>query len=213
MRPDTDMSALIDGIYDAAVDGNQWTTALNKLARAARADASSIVVQDRVSGTFWNAAVGSQALMIQAYDSWAGLNPLWLPTLTAPAGAVLVDPVVATREAYERSRDLSATYAHSSACAALSLISVAAVKVLRDPVVSGVVTLARGRFTAPFEHDDVTFLLHLAPHLQRAIEMNRRVAKLEDERAELWTRWSARAKASYFWTAMLAFCSLMAPRR
>ena len=185
MRPDTDMSALIDGIYDAAVDGNQWTTALNKLARAARADASSIVVQDRVSGTFWNAAVGSQALMIQAYDSWAGLNPLWLPTLTAPAGAVLVDPVVATREAYERSRDLSATYAHSSACAALSLISVAAVKVLRDPVVSGVVTLARGRFTAPFEHDDVTFLLHLAPHLQRAIEMNRRVAKLEDERAGL----------------------------
>ena len=40
--------SLIDGIYDAAVDGNQWTTALNKLARAARADASSIVVQDRV---------------------------------------------------------------------------------------------------------------------------------------------------------------------
>ena len=39
MRPDTDMSALIDGIYDAAIDGSLWATALKKLARAMRADA------------------------------------------------------------------------------------------------------------------------------------------------------------------------------
>ena len=107
--------------------------------------------------------------MIQAYDGWADLNPLWPPTLTAPAGAVLVDPVVASHEAYERSRDVVLPMP-SSACAALVTFLVAAVKVLHDPFALGVVTVARGPFTALFAEEDVRFLLRLVPHLRRAFK-------------------------------------------
>jgi hypothetical protein len=80
MRADADISALVDTIYDAAVDPSRWGTALTNLARALQADASSIVVQDRLTQTFWNIDTGSQIVLAQAYDGWTAINPLWPPT-------------------------------------------------------------------------------------------------------------------------------------
>jgi len=59
------------------------------------------------------------------------------------------------------------------------------VKVLHDAVASGVAVLARGPFTAPFEDVDLAILLTVAGHLQRAVRLNQRVAKLESDRAGL----------------------------
>ena len=157
----------------------------DELARATRADAASIVLKDRTTHTFWDAVVGKQAVIAQAYDACAPVNPLWPATLAAPTGAILAHPVLAARDAYERSRAAISDNSHASSCSALTLVSVMALKVLHDPVVSGVAMLARGPFTAPFDDRDVSFMMTMAPHLQRALRVNQRVAKLEEVRARL----------------------------
>jgi DNA-binding CsgD family transcriptional regulator/PAS domain-containing protein len=181
MRSDAHLQNVMDAVYEAAIDARHWPTALTQLARATRADAASIVVQDRATQTFWDTVVGSQAVIARAYDSCAPANPLWPATLSAPRGSVLADPVRAARDAYERSRE----GCHPSSCTALTLTSVVALKVLHDPVTSGVSMFVRGPFTAPFDYADVSFLMSLAPHLQRALQVNQRVARLEGERAGL----------------------------
>jgi hypothetical protein len=150
-----------------------------------RADASSIVVRDRLTHTLWSVGVGSEGVAAHAYETWAAVNPLCPTTFAAPAGALLVDPVIASRQAYERSLEIARHSAQAGVCYPLTLISVAAVKILQDASSSGVVTVARGRFSALFGDQEVSILSHLAPHLQRAIQVNQRIARVEGDRAGL----------------------------
>ncbi|MDQ6704153.1 MAG: hypothetical protein M3Z96_14260 [Pseudomonadota bacterium] len=89
MSEDSELIALIDLIYAAALDGDLWPTVLAKLADATGALQAVIGTLDRRTDTY--ASISRRAvpdLQASYKNYWAFHNPIWTKSTVLPAGEV-----------------------------------------------------------------------------------------------------------------------------
>ena len=167
----THFERLLGLVYDAALDVERWPDALGGLDLLLR---GSTCLSTHDSATQRRDGFTSGELMVRFLASYnehyARLNPLWPATVAAPAGTVLIDREVAGRDAFERSEF------RNDFGRRVGLHAGMAVKVLDESSVAAVLVVARGRSQGEFDPADAKLLSRLAPHLHRAVQVNRRLS-------------------------------------
>ncbi|MGH6846147.1 MAG: helix-turn-helix transcriptional regulator [Methylocella sp.] len=89
MSDDSKLIALIDLVYEAALDADLWPTVLAKLADATGALQAIIATMDKRTDTFASISRRAYPDLEASYkDYWAFRNPLWDNATALPAGEV-----------------------------------------------------------------------------------------------------------------------------
>jgi DNA-binding CsgD family transcriptional regulator/PAS domain-containing protein len=177
MISETELLALIDLIYQAAVDVRIWPDVLARVSDLLDCTRAALVRWD-VAGT-WGSVFAGEPFDPQAFARSFEFNPLWPATLGSAAGSVLLD-----RSLVGRDKFLSGAF-FNEFCVPHDLFASLAVKVRHEPSASAVLCLGRPRSAGEFEARESALMSHLAPHLLRAVEINQRLAGLETELAHI----------------------------
>jgi DNA-binding CsgD family transcriptional regulator len=163
-------TALIAAIYQAGADFRCWPEAMRLMAQAFHAPAVVFgSLSPRVEEVFI-IAPEVDPVQLQRYASYYHpINPVWPHMLSSPVGAVKTDAMVVPRREFSRTEffnDFLLPQDHGS-----MLGAVAHVDHLRH--LSVVVQRRR-----EFERDEIALYRRLAPHLQRAVQLNTRLELL-----------------------------------
>jgi DNA-binding CsgD family transcriptional regulator len=166
-----ELLGIIAGIYDAGLDASQWSRVLEQVSDAVSGGSASLTTSNMQDGS-------SSALMIRADPDWQQRymeyycyrNPFRpLTQNTRPIGVAHTSGMLMPRDRFER------TEFYNDYIRPQGWGDCLRVPVFKDHVRHAVVAVigipSRGRFGA--EH--LNFLNALAPHLQRAIELNRQL--------------------------------------
>src|SRR4029077_7500218 len=172
---DTELSALIDLLYESAVDQTRWPDFLYKLANTMKATAAVLVVHDTECQQHCvNMSVGvdpASTILSRQYfgerDEWWRrgqhiIRPGWVGTgdLLCPR------PVLRSSEFYN---DFLRRFDATQICAAGLDVRTG---------YSANISLVRSHRQSDFEEHDVALLRFLLPHLQRAVKLHDRLALL-----------------------------------
>jgi DNA-binding CsgD family transcriptional regulator len=167
--------AIIGGIYDAALEPQQWPSALAALSAYARTRETMMALIDlkTLSHPFHAYAHFSPPAVAVFFDRWA--NPehnLWLQAgiTKAPIGPCFNIDRVVPRSQLERTdhyRELLVP-AHTERCAAAILF--------RRPTMIAAYTSHRSAQEPDIDRHDETLLSRFMPHLGRAVEIHRRLS-------------------------------------
>ena len=103
MSEDSELIALIDMIYAAALDGDLWPTVLAKLADATGALQAVIGTLDRRTDTYASISLRADPdLQASYWDYWAFRNPLWDNAAALPAGEVFSLDAIMPRQDFAK---------------------------------------------------------------------------------------------------------------
>jgi len=174
---ESNINALILGIYRAAEDAAYWPSALAAICRAVDGSGAAIVHQDRaLSGRDVNAYTGFGADTIRLYqqhyfrvDPWGSrLSPSdWIPGRVRDGQSIVPAAIV-------RSGEWFAGFGSRFDCAH-SLMA------FLEPFGARVaaLTVNRGAAQRPFDGRDAILLETLAPHLRQAFRLHRRLVAVD----------------------------------
>ena len=99
MSSEDDIFAVMDLIYEAACDGQLWSTALVKLADVMKTAQIGILSLDRVNQTYDSIAPRCDPAMDAVFkDYWAFHNPLWPRTIGRPVHEIFLTESLIPRE-------------------------------------------------------------------------------------------------------------------
>jgi DNA-binding CsgD family transcriptional regulator len=171
MVDETRLTSLIEAIYDAAADPTRWSNALCLLADAYGASAAALGRQGDAPGEFWGVAPRNDPAFLHNYVSYYhSVNPIWQRVPSTPAGTVQTDSMVMPRSEFVRTEFYN-DYLLPHGIASM---------------LNAVVSLEEGRQTVvtihgqrEFEPDQIKLHRRLAPHLERAVQLNIKLANLE----------------------------------
>lgn len=174
MVSDKDYVAVVEGIYDAAVDPSRWAEALGKLA-APMNGGGSLVMHDPLIATgnvmiFADWDVGSVA----QYNAYYASRNAWLARIaTRPVGKA--EPA----EFFLSRADLYKTEWYNDFLRPNEVVSGMGVTVMRDAgrFVSASVLLPRCSEAAQASY--VALLQRITPHIERALKVNRQLSAAE----------------------------------
>jgi hypothetical protein len=171
MASESDLFAAVTAIYEAAVDFKLWPHALGRLAAALGVPSASMMQQSRHAAGCWGLGVGIDPAMIDDYlRYYHDLDLLSQSTLNSPAGTVHTDTMVVPR------RELIRTEFFNDFLLPQRVQGLLNVVVLHEHGCHSIVTLHDER---PFEHHHVALYKMLTPHLQRAAQINFKLAGAE----------------------------------
>lgn len=162
--------ALIDLIYQAAIDVRVWPGVLVRLAGFLNCTRAALVRWD-MDGC-WDSVFTGEPFDPDAFARSFEFNPLWPATLGSAAGSVLVDRALVGRDTF-----LCSAY-FNEFCVPHDLFASIAVKVRHEPNSSAVLCLGRPRRAGEFEVPESDLIGRLSPHLLRAVEINKRLTGL-----------------------------------
>ena len=170
--------AIIGSIYDAALEPEEWPSALAALSEYARTREAFIALIDRQTTGFPLHATAhvAQELAADFFERWATPERnLWLRarTTTAPVGRCLNMDRVVPRSRLERSdyfRELLVPW-HMERSAGGVLFQL--------PTVTAVYATYRSARGPDFDHHDEALLDRFLPHLRRAVGIHRRLSARE----------------------------------
>lgn len=173
---------LVGSVYDAASDTSLWSVFLEKFSEAAHSTATSIFFYDqtdREADVFkfvrsdpecWR----EYSVHYSKTDPWAegGFNRLGIGS-----GAVATGEMLCPNEVFKRSEfcnDLLSRYDMYHECCGI---------IFREPQGASVIASLRPARLGPFGEEQTRLLQLLMPHLQRAVQLHRRIAGLETKAA------------------------------
>lgn len=162
-------SEAVEAIYAAAVEQDRWPAAMERIAGAVAGHGTLLGISTPGEAEFFS-VTGYDAAAVQSFaKEYADKSYVWsLLSATAP-GAVIHDRRVLPPD--RRRRDPFANewaVRHDTTdCVVLPLI--------RRADMSAVAVVARPRKSDAFDDPELSFLKRLVPHLQRAVETNRRL--------------------------------------
>ena len=164
-------ATLIAAIYEAGADFRCWPDALRLLAQAFHAPSTVLhVMSPRVEEVFVLAPQVDPVALERYAAYYHRINPIWRPVLSIPAGTVLTDTMVMPKRELARTEffnDFLLPLDHGS--------MLGAVVHSAEERRFGVVVQRRSEFEA----DDIRLYRRLAPHLQRAMQLNAKMAQLD----------------------------------
>jgi DNA-binding CsgD family transcriptional regulator len=171
MSSESDLAPLIAAIYEAGMDFNLWPYALERIASAFGVPSASMARQGRTPSECWGAAVGIDPTMSENYlKNYYSVDPLWQRSISTPAGTVQTDTMLIPRRELVRTEFFNDFLMPQSIGGLLNAI------VLVEDGRQSVVTL---HGVQPFDEGHVALYKLLAPHMQRAVQINIKLAKAE----------------------------------
>lgn len=176
----TDLDALIEAIYRAGADATQWNGVLAALTKEVQGAGAALHAGDvDCSGFAFGADYNVDPEALDQYARYYfSINPLNPPLTRQRSGAVIGEHMLVPRQAYTQSEfyndysrrfdiDRSATIILADAEGYVSCLGI-----------------VRGCNSESFSPSELDLLRRLLPHLQRAIDLNRQLAVMRDERDE-----------------------------
>jgi PAS domain-containing protein len=173
--PSHALNDAIKSIYDAALDWHAWPAALNGLADAVKASAAQF-------GSY-NAATHSLQMVMPRIDPdyatsfveyWASRNTVWQQSSVVPVGQVMRPEMFFAPGGWRRTDFFNEWY-HPQ-----RLDSLIGTNLLVEGPVSTVVSVLRKE---PFARAEIELFTLLIPHVQRAVQLQLRLAVLEDKQS------------------------------
>ncbi len=164
-------AALIASIYEAAADFRCWPEALRLMAQAYHAPTVVLGGTSKRVDEIWHIAPEIDPVYIERYVShYHRINPVWRLALPSPVGSVLTDPMIISRHEFARTEFFNDFLLPQDLGSMLGAVAHVEHGRHFDIVVQ------RKR---EFEADDIRLHRRLAPHLQRAVQLNLKLARLE----------------------------------
>jgi DNA-binding CsgD family transcriptional regulator len=174
MSSESDLASLIAVIYEAGMDFNLWPYALGQLATAFGAPSAGIARQGRTLSECWGFSSAVDPDCEKKYiDYYHSVNPIWQRASATAAGTVQTDTMVMPR------REFSRTEFFNDFLVPQHMESMLNTVVLVEEGRQTVVTVRRN---TQFEADNVRLYKLLTPHLQRAVQINLKMARAEQAR-------------------------------
>jgi DNA-binding CsgD family transcriptional regulator len=165
---------LLNLIYDAALDWEGWPAALTRLADAAAGHVVTFGVHDARTQTFAAVMPRTDPIHVRSYfQHWASRNTTWQRTLHVPAGSIMRGYDYITRDELVRS-DF-----YNEWCLPQEIDWVLGAKLLQDGSTTGVVSIYRPWRLGDFQGEQIEFWRTVAPHVQRALQLQLRLATAE----------------------------------
>jgi DNA-binding CsgD family transcriptional regulator len=172
-----DLSDLIAAMYDAGIEPELWPEVLERFAGLFAASYGGLVLAGPEGRVQQVGSLRSDPSFSRSYGEHFGrMDPVIPSVLAAPAGTMLTDTMVISKAALER------TEFHRDWVSPQGYYSVLGANFLREGTNVGVAVLSRRQQEDDFQQDDLNLLAVIAPHLQRAMRMNLRLASLGAER-------------------------------
>ncbi|MBT3069403.1 helix-turn-helix transcriptional regulator [Rhodomicrobium sp. Az07] len=169
---------LIDLIYEAAEDPLKWQRVLAHLTAAVGGSGAAFHASEADNsgfsfGTCWQIDPEGQREYADYYHT---VNPLAVALATVPAGVAVPDQALVPREAYKNSELI---HDYSRRFDIRGSITLLAARNEQRLACLGVIRPYRSEL---FEAHEVAFVQRAAPHLTRALALNRRLAQLDGEK-------------------------------
>lgn len=172
MLLDEKVSDLIHLIYEAAEHPQAWPVMLNAMASRFRARMTSFIERrplDRIDSVPFS--FGLDPAFRSSYESYYCFRNIYLER----ASPYLQEGLVATSEMYCTDSDLLASEYYNDFQRQLKLFRVLAGTVACRADYQLLITASRGRYEAPFSHDELVLLEFLLPHVRRAVALGSRL--------------------------------------
>ena len=171
------ISALIALFYDAAVDPERWPAALNLLADSLQAGSAALGLQHAVTHAHTAIAPRNDPDFQVSYAAYYGrINPLVRGLAGLPLGRAVVDDELIPKSALHR------TEFYADWLRPQRMNSSLAAAVLADGTRIGFVNVIRNR-GEDFGKADLRAFALIAPHLQRAVQLQLRLEEAAMTRA------------------------------
>jgi DNA-binding CsgD family transcriptional regulator/PAS domain-containing protein len=171
MSSESDLASLIAVIYEAGMDFSLWPHALGRIAAAFNAPSAGIARQGRTLSECWGFSSAIDPDCEKKYiDYYHSVNPIWQRASSTPVGTVQADTMVMPR------RELKRTEFFNDFLVPQQMESMLNAVVLVEEGRQTVVTVRRN---PEFEANHVKLYKLLAPHLQRAVQINLKLARAE----------------------------------
>jgi DNA-binding CsgD family transcriptional regulator len=171
MDREGDLLELIGAIYEAGMDFSRWPDTLGRISAAFGAPSAGMARQGKTLADCWGFSAGVQPAAMKSYvEYYHGINPIWRSVPNTPAGTVQADTMVIPRGELSRTEFFNDYMLPQQIRGMLNSV------VLLEEGRQTVITM-HGR--NQFESDDIALYKLLTPHLQRAIQINLKSAKME----------------------------------
>jgi DNA-binding CsgD family transcriptional regulator/PAS domain-containing protein len=171
--------ALIGSIYDAALDEALWPATLNRLADALGAPFANMAIYDPATRLASAVAPRTDPDYVRSYCAhWGSRNVLWHRAATRSAGTAFSSYDFASREEFTRTDIYNEWWSPQGLGMAALGTNVLLETYPSGAVASGIVGINRTSRSGEFSPDEIRLFTLLAPHLQRAVELYRRLSPL-----------------------------------
>jgi len=172
------LSALIGLIYDAALDARRWPTFLDAFADAVGGTATQLLYHDlRQNRGGISMAIRLDPEARRKYDEHFGAIDPWI-TAGRRSGALVPGSVCIGEELVPRNEFAKTEY-YSDLARPYGLARLLGAVICLDDSTASSISSLRSDCDEPFGEGNRELVLLLMPHLQRAMQVHRRVAHLE----------------------------------
>lgn len=169
-----ELSELIGLIYDTALDPGSWPVVLNRLADALSAHCSMIGSYNSSTDAAALTAPRTDPQYLRSFaEYWAGRDTIWKGGAKLPVGAVMVREMIICRDEFCR------TDLYNEWCKPQRLEAAIATNLLVEGPISTVIAAYRPYAKGDFDTMETRLFAALIPHLQRAVQLQLRLADLD----------------------------------
>jgi DNA-binding CsgD family transcriptional regulator/PAS domain-containing protein len=170
-----DMSQLIGLIYDAAFDAKAWPVMLNRLADAMSARSGVIASHNSSSNATAVTAPRLDSECLRSFaEYWTGRAFIWKGAEKLPVGTVMVREMIVSRDEFCR------TDYYNEWCRPQGVEAVIAANLMVEGAALTVVAAYRPYTEGEFDAAETRLFAALIPHLQRAVQVQLRLAGLNE---------------------------------
>ncbi len=171
MIDESTFAASINAIYDAAVDFSRWPDALRFISSLCASHTTVLTRQGASPGESWSLAPQCDPAYYESYCSYYhSVNPLWQRAASAPAGTIQTDSMIMPKSELVRTEFYNDFLAPQRLGSMLNMVTL---------VERGQQTVIATYRQDEFDPEHIQLFRLLAPHLQRAVQLNTRLAGLE----------------------------------
>ena len=165
---------LIGLIYDAVLDSEAWPVMLNRLTDALSARCGFIGSHNSSTNATAMTAPRTDPECLRRYtEYWASRAFLWKGLAKLPAGTVMVREMIISRD------EFCHTDYYDEWCKPLGVEAVIATNLLVEGPLSTVIAAYRPYAEGDFDATETGLFAALIPHLQRAVQLQLRLAGLD----------------------------------
>jgi DNA-binding CsgD family transcriptional regulator/PAS domain-containing protein len=170
-----DIDRLIDSVYAAGADPSGWADVLAAVAGRLRGAYGALHVGDTDgSGFNFGATYGLPAEAIAAYAGYYfQLNPVTVPLSKQDEGAVIADHMLVPRKEYQASEFYN-DYARP-----FDIEGTATAVLEKTGGQMACFSVVQVNGAEPYSRNELALLRKLLPHLQRAVDLNRKFAAVQ----------------------------------
>jgi DNA-binding CsgD family transcriptional regulator len=171
MISERDLSSVVAAIYEAGIDFSRWPETLGMLAAVMDSPSAGIARQGPAPEQCWNIDHGVSDSFAGDYQAhYHSVNAVWQRAPATPAGSVHTDSMLIPRSELTRTeffQDFLRPQGIGGMIAAVALLE------------NGRQTVVTVRSHREFDDQQIALYRLLTPHLQRAVQINIKLARAE----------------------------------